>query len=174
MTTMVLVAYGKPTSPHQPISIRQTDKAERTVADWWGEVHRQGAPVEISFLVVISILSLISVAFCALTQHTELFARLNSPFVTLGLDAVLMICWLGGFVALPVFLRQRVCFGTVCNVAYSGVVFAAVEWSLFAATCCYTAVVMLRKKKNKIELPPAVEKDVESIDNMSVDIVVKS
>jgi hypothetical protein len=161
-------------SSHRPRSIRQTDKAEQIVADWWGEVHRQGAPVEISFLVVISILSLISVAFCTLTQHTELFTRLNSPFVPLVLDAVLMTCWLGGFVALPVFLRQRVCFGTVCNVAYSGVVFAAVEWSLFAVTCCYTAVVMLRRKKNRIELPLAVEKDVELIDTMSVDVVVKS
>jgi hypothetical protein len=88
------------------------------------------------------------------------------------LDAVLMTFWLGGFVALPVFLRQRVCFGTVCNVAYSGVVFAAVEWALFAGTCCYTSVVLLRKKKNRIELPPAVEKDVESV--YSVDLAVKS
>src|ERR1700759_2731488 len=104
----------------------------KLVADWWSQIHRQTAPAEITFLIVTSLLSILVVA-ATLLVATERFSRFANPFVFLVVDALLMTCWFGGFVALPVFLKQRVCFGAVCKTAYASVIFAAVEWVLFAA-----------------------------------------
>jgi len=144
MTTMVLIAY---------------------VADWWGQIHRAQAPAEVNFLVFTSIFSLLCVVFCILIQ-TERFSRFNSQYFIVGIDALLMTCWFGGFVALPVFLKQRICFGNVCRMAYASVVFAALEWLLFAATMCFTAFFALRKRRTSPATPPQKEweTDIETFE----------
>jgi hypothetical protein len=49
-------------------------------------------------------------------------------FGILAAEALTMIFWFAGFIALGAFLGNRVCFGTVCNVARTAVAFSAVEW----------------------------------------------
>ena len=39
-----------------------------------------------------------------------------------------MIFWFAGFLALAVFLSDRVCFGHVCSAAKAAAVFGAFEW----------------------------------------------
>jgi hypothetical protein len=105
------------------------------------------------------------VAFCILTQ-TERFSRFGSQILVVVLDALLMTCWFGGFVALPVFLKQRICFGNVCRMAYASVIFAALEWLLFAATMCYTGFFALRKRRTTPVTQPQKywESDIETVD----------
>lgn len=49
-------------------------------------------------------------------------------YAILAVDAVTMIFWFAGFIALAVFLGDRVCYGNVCNCAKTAAVFAAFEW----------------------------------------------
>jgi hypothetical protein len=76
-----------------------------------------------------------------------------------------MTCWFSGFVALPVFLNERVCFGGVCKMAYASIVFAVFQWILFAATMAYTAFFTLRKRHTTpvIQTQKDLETDIESV-----------
>jgi hypothetical protein len=44
------------------------------------------------------------------------------------LEGLTMIFWFAGFIALAVWLGNRVCFGRVCSAAKAATVFAAFEW----------------------------------------------
>jgi len=46
----------------------------------------------------------------------------------LGVETLTMLFWFAGFVALAVFLGDRVCFGHVCSAAKAAAVFGAFEW----------------------------------------------
>jgi len=54
--------------------------------------------------------------------------RIANKFAILGVEALTMIFWFGGFIALAVFLGGRVCYGHVCSVAKAATAFAAFEW----------------------------------------------
>lgn len=45
-----------------------------------------------------------------------------------------MLVWLVGFIALAVFLSDRVCFGVVCDVARAGTGVGAVSWAVWAVS----------------------------------------
>lgn len=45
-----------------------------------------------------------------------------------------MLYWFGGFIALAVFLSDRICFGTVCDVARASTAISAVNWLVWAVT----------------------------------------
>jgi len=126
------------------------------VAEWWSQVHRQMAPAEVTFIVFISIFSLLIIA-ANMIVSTARFERYSNPLTEICLDGLLMVCWFGGFIALPVFLKQRICFGTVCKMAYASVAFAALEWPLFGATMICHAIRLCRKQG-----PESPEKDLES------------
>lgn len=94
------------------------------------------SPVEVNFMVFAPVWSFI--AACILTV-----VPMKSPSVTsstvpkLGLIAYelfTMLCWFGGFIALAVFLHDRICFGTVCSVAKAGTAISAVSWLTWAVT----------------------------------------
>ena len=44
-----------------------------------------------------------------------------------------MVFWFAGFVALAVFLGDRVCFGHVCSAAKAAAAFGAFEWYVVEA-----------------------------------------
>ena len=52
----------------------------------------------------------------------------HHKFAILAVEAVTMIFWFAGFVALAVFLSGRMCYGRVCNTAKAAAVFGAFEW----------------------------------------------
>jgi hypothetical protein len=52
----------------------------------------------------------------------------HHKFAILGVEAVTMIFWFAGFIALAVFLSGRLCYGKVCNCAKAGAVIGAFEW----------------------------------------------
>lgn len=59
-----------------------------------------------------------------------LFSQFTHKFATLGLDAVTMIFWFAGFIALSVYRGdQHDCDGfRVCDVITAACVFGAFEW----------------------------------------------
>lgn len=51
-----------------------------------------------------------------------------------------MVYWFGGFIALAVFLSDRICFGAVCNVARASTAISAVNWLVWTATFIFGVV----------------------------------
>lgn len=56
------------------------------------------------------------------------FPAAAHKFAILGVEALTMLFWFAGFIALAVWLDDRVCFGSVCASAKAATVFAAFEW----------------------------------------------
>jgi len=118
------------------------------VASWWSKYWRDSAPSQINFLLFSSIWTILSLGFltaAALPRFQGM--AMAHRIVLLVVEALTMMFWFGGFVALAVFLSARVCFGTVCNVAKAGVVFAALQWLLFVATASMMAINVFRKEQ---------------------------
>lgn len=65
--------------------------------------------------------------------------------VLMVLEIVAMLNWFAGFIALSVFLTDRVCFGTVCAIARAGVVLSAFNWISLTGTTVFNAI-QLRKR----------------------------
>ena len=107
---------------------RRMKAYDRTVSNWWANYWRDMSPVEINFLLFSSVFSLVTTIYLTLAALNKLPAIAANRFALLAADAVTMMFWFGGFIALAVFLSSRVCFGNVCNVAKASVAFGALNW----------------------------------------------
>jgi hypothetical protein len=56
-----------------------------------------------------------------------------------------MVFWLSGFLALAVFLSDRICFGTVCQVAKAGTAIAAFQWVAWMVTLIFAGIKIFRR-----------------------------
>lgn len=64
------------------------------------------------------------------------------------LECVTMLYWFGGFIALAVFLSDRICFGTVCSVAKAGTAISAFNWVAWAVTAGASGASMFRRARS--------------------------
>lgn len=86
------------------------------------------APSEINFLIFASVWSVLALAYLVVVPWKFSGSIVGHKFGILAAEALTMLFWFAGFLALAVFLSNRVCFGQVCNVAKAAVVFASLEW----------------------------------------------
>ena len=85
------------------------------------------SPSQVNFLVFTSVWTLLATAYLALTPIY--MPRAAHKFVILAIEAVTMIFWFAGFIALAVFLSGlNLCLGNVCRSAEAATVFGAFEW----------------------------------------------
>ena len=55
--------------------------------------------------------------------------RIAHKYAIVALDAVTMLFWFAGFIALAVFVTElSLCFGNVCHTAQAAIVFGAFTW----------------------------------------------
>jgi hypothetical protein len=54
--------------------------------------------------------------------------KANHAAVIAGVEGLTMVFWLAGFLALAVWLGNRVCFGHVCSAAKAAAAFGAFAW----------------------------------------------
>lgn len=97
-----------------------------TVADWWSKYWHAYSPSEINFLIFASVWSLLALVYLILSPWK--FPTAAHKFGILAAEALTMLFWFAGFIALAVFLTDRVCVGRVCDSAKAATVFAAFEW----------------------------------------------
>jgi hypothetical protein len=120
-----LTAYG-----NFPANTQQCDVHPLTysiiVAHWWSGYWHSYSPSEVNFLIFASVWTLLALIYLFLTPLR--FPKFAHVFAILGVEAVTMLFWFAGFIALAVFLGDRVCFGSVCSSAKAAAVFAAFEW----------------------------------------------
>lgn len=114
------------------------------VAHWWGGYWHASSPSEINFLVFSAIWTILALLYLGLSPM--FFPNAAHKFGILAVEALTMLFWFAGFIALAVFLSDRVCFGHVCNAAKAATVFAAFEWVAFAVTTVLATLHVLRTR----------------------------
>ncbi|KAL6707059.1 hypothetical protein ACN47E_004811 [Coniothyrium glycines] len=129
------------------------------VASWWTTHWRQMAPSEVHFLVFApawSLLALVPLILVPL-KFNHLLSTPAGRYGMVGLEGLTMLFWFSGFIALAVFLSDRICFGMVCDVARASAGLSALTWVAFTVTFV-VGVIDLVKSLSK---PAPLIKEVE-------------
>ncbi|KAH9832727.1 Membrane-associating domain [Teratosphaeria destructans] len=116
------------------------------VANWWSGYWHSSSPSEVNFLIFSSVWSVLALLYLIIVPWRFSETALHHKFAIFGIEAATMIFWFAGFVALAVFLSDRVCFGHVCAAAKATAVFAAFEWALFVATFTMASLHVMRTR----------------------------
>lgn len=96
------------------------------VANWWSGFWRAHSPDEVRYIVFCSVWTLLALIYLILAPLK--FPGFAHIFAILAIELLTMIFWFAGFIALTVFLGDRLCYGNVCSAAKAADVFAAFEW----------------------------------------------
>ena len=86
------------------------------------------SPSQINFLIFDAVWTILALAFLIVVPWRFSETKAHHKFAILAVEGVTMIFWFAGFIALAIFLSDRVCFGHVCSSAKAGAAFAAFEW----------------------------------------------
>lgn len=86
------------------------------------------SPGQINFLIFDSVWTFLALAYLIVVPWRFSDTVAHHKFAILAVETLTMIFWFAGFIALAVFLDDRVCFGHVCSAAKAAAVFAAFEW----------------------------------------------
>jgi len=110
------------------------------VANWYNTSTLTASPSQVNFLMFCGVWTFVVVVpYLALAPR--FFAKAANKHAILAAEAVTMVFWFAGFVALAVFLSQLLfCRGNVCRAAQAATAFGALNWILFAATTVLAAV----------------------------------
>ena len=93
------------------------------------------SPSQVNFLVFTSIWTLLATTYLLLTPMY--LPRAAHKFVIVAIEAITMIFWFAGFIALAVFLSSlSLCVGNVCKSAVAATVFGAFEWYVRSPYLC--------------------------------------
>lgn len=79
-----------------------------------------------NYLIFCSVWTILALLYLVVAPLR--FPLTAHKFGVLAAEALTTIFWFAGFIAIAVFLSDRVCFGHVCSVAKAATVFAAFEW----------------------------------------------
>ncbi|KAF2789597.1 hypothetical protein K505DRAFT_365478 [Melanomma pulvis-pyrius CBS 109.77] len=106
------------------------------VSSWWSSHWRQVSPAEVNWMIFAPVWTILAlVALIVVPWKMPHIANAQLPKIgLLVLEGLTMVHWLAGFLALAVFLSDRICFGTVCQVAKAGTAIAAFQWVAWAVT----------------------------------------
>ncbi|KAF2033507.1 hypothetical protein EK21DRAFT_58428 [Setomelanomma holmii] len=116
------------------------------VSSWWLSHWRESSPSEVNFLIfapswtVLALVPLIAMPW----RFSHLLSSSLAKWGLLTLEGLTMLFWFGGFVALAVFLSDRICFGTVCDVARASTAISAFNWVAWAITFVVSVVKMFK------------------------------
>lgn len=86
------------------------------------------SPSQINFLIFDAVWTMLVLLYLIIVPWRFDYSIANHIFAILTAELLTMIFWFAGFIALAVFLADRVCFGHVCSAAKAAAVFGAFEW----------------------------------------------
>lgn len=107
------------------------------------------SPSQVNFLIFVSIWTFLALAYLTLTP--SFMPRLAHGFVLLAVDAITMIFWFAGFIALAVWISNHIAGGN--STIKAACVFAAFEWLLWAITTVLLALKVFRGGANATKQP---------------------
>lgn len=114
-----LTAYGKQEKKFLVNKMSNLSLMMRTVASG-------ASPASDNFLVFTSVWTLLALIYLAVVP--TFVPKASHKFAILAVEALTTLFWFAGFIALAVFLGDRVCHGHVCAAAKAATVFAAFTW----------------------------------------------
>ncbi|KAH7412174.1 hypothetical protein DE146DRAFT_642472 [Phaeosphaeria sp. MPI-PUGE-AT-0046c] len=116
------------------------------VSSWWATHWRQSSPMEINFLIFAPSWSVLALAALVVVpmKFSHMLSSKGAKMGLLALEGLTMLYWFAGFIALAVFLSDRICFGAVCDVARASTALSAVTWLSFAVTFVFGVVQMVK------------------------------
>ncbi|TVY32621.1 hypothetical protein LSUB1_G008375 [Lachnellula subtilissima] len=126
-----------------------------TPTNWYTYPH---SPSQANFLLFCSIWTIPILAYLILAPTR--FPAAAHKYGILAAEAVTMIFWFAGFVALASLLGDVGCarYWSVCRASEAAVVFGAFEWLLFTGTTILAALHVSRSRKmGNTAHDPAVE-----------------
>jgi hypothetical protein len=108
------------------------------------------SPVEINFMIFSPIWSLLALsAIIAVPKFFPSAVQNTGPKIgLLVLELITSLYWFGGFIALAMWLDDRICFGTVCSIAKAGTAISAVNWAAWTVTLVAGGLAAFRKGGN--------------------------
>jgi hypothetical protein len=127
------------------------------VVNDWNLYAYGGSPTEVNFTLFCAVWTLLALAYLVVAPVR--FETAAHKFGILAAEAITMIFWFAGFIALAVFLTDLGCrrWGP-CRAAKAAVVFAAFEWLLFAATTIMASLHVWRTRNtNNAKHDPTME-----------------
>lgn len=113
----------KPTREHAKTT---ANASGALVCNWWTSHWLAASPAEVNYLIFVSVWTILALAYLIVAPAR--FPAAAHKFLILIVEALTMIFWFAGFIALAVWLTNRVCFGSVCASARAATVFSAFEW----------------------------------------------
>jgi hypothetical protein len=116
------------------------------VSSWWSTHWRQSSPSEVNFLIFAPSWTILALAALIVVplKFSHMLSSKAAKCGMLALEGLTMLYWFGGFVALAVFLSDRICFGTVCDVARASTAISALNWLVWAVTFVFGVVQMVK------------------------------
>jgi len=128
------------------------------VASWFNITTSRASPSQINFLIFASLWTLFTVPY--LTVAPVYFPKLTHKYATLATDALTLLFWFAGFIALAVFLSSlSLCIGSVCNSAKAATVFGAFIWIISSITTGLAAMHVWRTRHSAPAKPaPSMER----------------
>lgn len=86
------------------------------------------APGPLSLLLCTSLLTPFALTYLLVVPYHFSKSRLNYGGLIVFIEGMMMLQWAAGAIANAEFLRVRVCFGTVCDLAIAATVLGIFEW----------------------------------------------
>ena len=103
------------------------------VSNWWSRYYHAMSPGQVNFLVFDSVWTILALIYLIVVPWRFSDTIAHHKFAILAVEALTALFWFAGFVALAVFLSDRVCYGHVCSAAKASAAFGAFEWYVL---CC--------------------------------------
>ncbi|KAF9633928.1 hypothetical protein BFW01_g4823 [Lasiodiplodia theobromae] len=129
------------------------------VCDWWTSHWMAASPAEVNYLIFVSVWTILALAYLIVAPAR--FPAAAHKFAILGVEALTMLFWFAGFIALAVWLTDRWCFGNVCASARAATVIGAFEWLAFAATTVLASLhVWKTRNTNNTQAAPEMQMNV--------------
>ncbi|KAH8716923.1 membrane-associating domain-containing protein [Phaeosphaeriaceae sp. PMI808] len=116
------------------------------VSSWWSTHWRQSSPSEVNFLIFAPAWTLLALAPLIVVplKFSSMLSSRGAQIGMLALEGLTMLHWFGGFIALAVFLSDRICFGTVCDVARASTAISGLNWLVWAVTFVFGVIQMVK------------------------------
>ncbi|ORY16880.1 membrane-associating domain-domain-containing protein [Clohesyomyces aquaticus] len=128
------------------------------VVDAWNGPYNWGwSPSSVNFLLFCSIWTLLAVAYLIVTPSR--FPQFAHKFAILAVEAVTMIFWFAGWVAVAALWGDIGCGSRrgVCGAGTAAIVFGAIEWLTFVATTVMAAMHVKNTRNGTTKHDPRME-----------------
>jgi hypothetical protein len=121
-------------------------------------VNKSGGEIDEANFMLFNGLWTFLLAVPYLALCVKFFPDLAHKFILVAVDAVTMIFWFAGFIALGAELPgPKACTGSPCHSLQAITVFGAFEWVFFAATTALAVIALIRQRSSSSKPPPAME-----------------